>query len=168
VWSGHEVLVLQSGLPGRAFDPARQAWRSLAAGPDESTSFAATAVWTGRQVLHWAGGEQGLAYDPAADVWSTFDAGGLRRRSDAVVAWAGGILVGWGAPTTTTGSATAGLMDRRCHLDVILPGGTVEAEVEAEAVGFGGSQAKRGEGAMQAGPARPCASRLSTPTGGST
>ena len=96
VWTGREVLVLQSGRPGHAFDPGRQVWRSLASGSDDPPAFAASPVWTGRQVLLWAGGEQGLAYDPELDRWSPFDAGGLERRSDAVVAWTGGLFVGWG------------------------------------------------------------------------
>jgi len=94
-----EVLVLQSGRPGHAFDLASQAWRPLTVGPDDASSFATSPVWTGRQVLLWAGGEVGRAYDPATDAWSTFDGGGLRPRSEAVVAWADGIFVGWGGNT---------------------------------------------------------------------
>ena len=103
VWTGREVLVLQSGGPGYAFDPARQLWRTLASGMDDPPAFGASPVWTGRQVLLWAGGEQGLAYDPGTDRWSTFDAGGLGRRSNAIVAWADGLFVGWGGADNADG-----------------------------------------------------------------
>ncbi len=103
VWTGREVLVLQSSGPGHAFDPVRQTWRRLASGMDDPPTFAASPVWTGRQVLLWAGGEHGFAYDPATDSWSTFDAGGLGRRSDAIVAWADGLLVGWGGADKADG-----------------------------------------------------------------
>jgi hypothetical protein len=96
VWTGREVLVLQIALPSLAFDPQRKSWRSLATAPEDQPSFDLSAAWSGRLVLFWAGGEEGLAYDPELDRWSTFDAGGLRRRADAVVVWADGLLVGWG------------------------------------------------------------------------
>lgn len=95
VWTGREVLLLQSKLPVLAFEPKQQTWRSGAPMPENPTVWSDSPVWTGRLALLWAGGEEGLAYDPAADVWSTFDAGGLRSRSSAVVAWADGLLVGW-------------------------------------------------------------------------
>lgn len=96
VWTGREVLVLQSALPGAAFDPERQTWRPIKPLPGDASSFADSAVWTGNLALLWSGGNEGLAYDPEADVWWTFDAGGLRNRSGAVVAWADGVFVGWG------------------------------------------------------------------------
>lgn len=96
VWTGREVLVLQSALPSAAFDPEQQTWRALQPVPDDASSFAHTAVWTGHLALLWSGGKQGLAFDPEADAWWTFDAGGLRSRSGAVVAWADGLFVGWG------------------------------------------------------------------------
>lgn len=99
VWTGQEALLLQNGAPGAAFDPARQAWRSLSAVP-EGRPFADAAVWTGRLALLWSGGDEGLAYDPQADIWLTFDAGGQETRSSAVVAWADGQFVGWGGFTT--------------------------------------------------------------------
>jgi len=101
VWTGREVLLLQSALPSAAFDPKRQTWQLWAAVPDIAPWFPDTTVWTGRLVLLWAGGQEGLAYDPAEDLWRTFSAGGLASRSSAVVAWADGVLVGWGGSTMT-------------------------------------------------------------------
>jgi hypothetical protein len=95
VWTGSEVLVLQASSPGAAYSPARGAWRRLAPLPADYLP-EAPAVWTGRSGLLWAGGQAGWAYDAGADAWSTFDAGGLPARSDPVVAWADGVLVGWG------------------------------------------------------------------------
>jgi hypothetical protein len=95
VWSGREVLLLQSSEAGAAFDPKRQTWRPLSSIPAGSQPLAAEVVWTGHLALFWSGGAAGLAYDPDADVWRTFDAGGLRSRDDAVVAWTNGFLIGW-------------------------------------------------------------------------
>jgi len=96
VWTGREVLVLQSAMPGAAFDPEQQTWRPIKPVPNEAASSADSAVWTGNLALLWSGGRKGLAYNPEADVWRTFDAGGLGNRSGAVVAWADGVFVGWG------------------------------------------------------------------------
>lgn len=105
VWTGKEVLALQNGEPGAAFDPKRQTWRPVAAVPPDGSGFAVNAVWTGRLVLLWAGGTTGLAYDPTSDAWWTFDAGDLPVTSQPVVAWADGFLVGWGGLSTDPGSA---------------------------------------------------------------
>jgi hypothetical protein len=95
VWTGREVLVIQSSQPGAAFDPASQAWRPLSSMPATPASIPSQAVWTGHLALFWSGGTTGLAYDPVADAWLSFDAGGLRERHDAVVVWADGFFVGW-------------------------------------------------------------------------
>jgi hypothetical protein len=95
IWTGREVLLLQSSQPSAAFDPKRQTWQTLSPIPAGSGSPAVEAVWTGHLALFWSGGATGLAYDPDADVWRTFDAGGLASREDAVVAWTDGYLIGW-------------------------------------------------------------------------
>jgi hypothetical protein len=106
-WTGKEILAMQRSEPGAAFDPKRQTWRPIAGSPRDESAFAAHAVWTGRLVLLWSGGTNGVAYDPEANRWWTFDAGGLTTRSDPVVAWADGYLVGWSGSASGDGGAPA-------------------------------------------------------------
>lgn len=104
VWTGEEVLALETTQAGAAYDFGRRTWRPLAPMPAQVV-LDVDPVWTGRLALFWAGGDVGRAYDPATDTWKTFDAGGLRLRADPVVAWAGDALVGWsGFNNLDTGS----------------------------------------------------------------
>ena len=113
-WTGSELVVLVSGLdpngepyPARdaraaAYDPARRAWRRLAAPPERRTG--ATAIWDGREVLFFGGSAPtagaartriGLAYDPARNRWRRLPRGPAFGYGLAAVR-AGGRVLAWG------------------------------------------------------------------------
>jgi hypothetical protein len=103
VWTGSEMIV--SGLTGAgadgnlldateaalAYDPAKRAWRRLAAPPKTETYCRRHAVWTGAEMLVW--GCSLLAYDPASDSWRRLP---QPRSGAGIVVWTGRELVGWG------------------------------------------------------------------------
>lgn len=75
-WTGTEVLVWggwKMGKPvkgGAAYDPARDAWRKMAA--RESLADRADSVWNGKELWFWDRHESertGHAYDPKEDRW---------------------------------------------------------------------------------------------------
>lgn len=92
-WTGREVLILQSSLPGAALDLVRRTWRPLAPLPTPAVTPAPVA-WTGRAALVWSGATEGFAYDPATDTWSPFNTGG-QQAPGTIVAWADGLRVTW-------------------------------------------------------------------------
>jgi hypothetical protein len=100
VWTGTEVVVCCGRAPtgdpraAAAYDPATDAWRELAAPPDDAEF--AVAVWTGSEVVVLGGTtEAAMAYDPDTDTWRTLPAPPrpLERRASA--AWTGDAIVAW-------------------------------------------------------------------------
>lgn len=114
VWSGHELVVVNSASDRRAtasYDPKADRWRSLDAPPHELAFF--DAVWTGREVL--AAADVGaseksfprlvvLALDPDTGDWRELDPPPLvdaERRSHGFAVWTGSeLIVGGGRAVT--------------------------------------------------------------------
>jgi N-acetylneuraminic acid mutarotase len=101
---------------GAAYDPAKNAWRRIAAPPQERLG--SIAVWDGKEVLVVAGsgppGSRGyrklvsipFAYNPATDRWRTLQAmdNGEYGRSAATAVWTGDKLLLWGGETQAHGA----------------------------------------------------------------
>lgn len=99
VWTGHEVLALAGDAScahypcsplAVAYDPAKDAWRSVAAPPAINPSYTR---WTGDRwlVVGNVPGTDTLvveAYDPTTNAWSTFATPPLSGRTAVAVAWA--------------------------------------------------------------------------------
>jgi hypothetical protein len=72
VWTGKEMLLW--GVTNTAFDPARNAWRTLP-DPPAGEGGGSVAVWTGHQMIGWGGGccgevdGDGAAYTTATNSW---------------------------------------------------------------------------------------------------
>jgi N-acetylneuraminic acid mutarotase len=119
VWTGRDVVVWGGNAtgaggrpgtcPGAAYDPVRDTWRRIAAGP--ACRSGATAVWSGTAMLLWGGTvmqqqgtaeptysqpRDGLAYHPATDRWSDLPTSPLAGRMGAAVALDGRWLFVWG------------------------------------------------------------------------
>jgi N-acetylneuraminic acid mutarotase len=121
-WTGRELLVWggSSGprgatlrADGAAYDPARRAWRPLAAAPLAART-QHSGVWTGRELLVWGGYDHlarndlhvagtGAAYDPAHDRWRRLPPAPLAARAGQAAVWTGRemLLVG-GYPAVRT------------------------------------------------------------------
>ncbi len=113
VWTGEEMLVwggsAESEEPsgfvdGAAFDLVTQEWRSLAAGPLESSD-GRTAVWTGTSMLVWGGElgngsharpDNGAAYDPATDSWTELPGSPSWSLASHSAIWTGEEMIVWG------------------------------------------------------------------------
>jgi hypothetical protein len=99
-------LAVTSFVDGAAYDPARDAWRPVAAAPGASVSD--DAVWSGSRVLIRGGTtliDDGpsdaaiFAYDPARNEWEVFPAPtGADDTLDVTMTWTGRELVVWGHP----------------------------------------------------------------------
>jgi hypothetical protein len=99
VWTGAEMIVWESSAPGAAYDPAADAWRSLATDGQPAEVALPLAVWTGSEVIVLdqlvPGGGR---YDPAADHWTSIANEGLPAEMLLFGAvWAGDELIVWGA-----------------------------------------------------------------------
>jgi hypothetical protein len=108
VWTGTEMVVTggvtaDPGMgrravgDGAAYDPATDAWRTIAPAP-MGTSVAQTTFWTGSDVLLWAGNSPdgpavGAIYDTSSDSWRAMAKGPLGSREEYASAWTGRELV---------------------------------------------------------------------------
>jgi hypothetical protein len=103
VWTGKEMIV--SGLTASpagtllgatevaaAYDPATDAWRSLAAPPTTEGYCRRSAVWTGKEMIVSGCGH--VAYDPQANHWRRLPRAPIGASGLAV--WTGRELIGWG------------------------------------------------------------------------
>ena len=103
VWTGEEMIV--SGLTASpdgtllgaaevaaAYDPATDAWHSLAAPPRTESYCRRSAVWTGKEMIVSGCGH--VAYNPQTNHWRRLP----RAPVDAfgLAVWTGRELIGWG------------------------------------------------------------------------
>jgi len=110
-WTGHELLLLVSGIdpasgkpyPARfaraaAYDPAADAWHRIAPPPETGSRFGSAAVWDGRDLIVLGAGSNArtvLAYRPATNRWRLLALLPLPLRN-AEAFWTGKRLVVWG------------------------------------------------------------------------
>lgn len=99
VFTGTEMIVWGSGLPGGAYDPSKNTWRTIAS-PPAAVNATGDVAWTGTQMIVLVGTKLAF-YDPAADSWTTGpDAplqGGTGRTNNAVAYDAkANLLMAWG------------------------------------------------------------------------
>lgn len=115
-WIGSEMIVIggveSTGLnpaEAAAYDPARDARRSLPPAPLEGRTLHA-AVWTGSQLLVW-GGEasvlggthtfaDGAVYTPASNTWELLPTAPLSERFGLSAVWTGSEVILWGGVGT--------------------------------------------------------------------
>ena len=122
VWDGREVILVggyanATKMPwtlarrGLAYDPAKNAWRTLPPMATGRMQFAS--AWTGKRLLVWGGTSmpgggapvkpqtppRGSAYDPATNRWSALPASPLRGCLDPTWVWTGRSLIVWGGGT---------------------------------------------------------------------
>jgi hypothetical protein len=103
VWTGKQMIV--SGLTASpdgtlvgaaevaaAYDPATDAWRSLAAPPKTESFCRRSAVWTGSEMLVWGCGH--VAFNPQTNQWRRLRPAPMGASGLAV--WTGRELIGWG------------------------------------------------------------------------
>ncbi len=126
VWTGHELIVLVSGIDpdGKpypsslariaAYNPVSNAWRRLA--PLPASRFNAEVVWDGHEMLVIGGvgaskggkpgspAELGFAYDPKTARWRALAPMPTGRASFPAV-WTGKRLLIWGGSTPPSGLA---------------------------------------------------------------
>jgi hypothetical protein len=117
VWTGEEMLVWggrdvngQTPIQGAAYDPATDAWRTMATDGAPSGRTWDVAVWTGTAMVVWGGSsytptnppsytsdDDGASYDPVRDRWRPISsAGAPPGRSGATAVWTGSVMVVWG------------------------------------------------------------------------
>jgi hypothetical protein len=92
-----------SRAPGAVYDPVRDRWTRLAAGPPGNRSLH-TAVWTGEEMIVWGGAvgrpaelrADGAAYDPRTDSWRSIAQAPLSPRLHHVAVWTGKEMIVWG------------------------------------------------------------------------
>jgi hypothetical protein len=107
-WTGREVVVAGGSngpgidVAGAAYDPAADAWRTIADPPGftagvSENQVVGPGVWTGAELISW---RSGLAYDPEADSWRAIAPAPLAPRMDEVEVAVGGRLVVWGGCDT--------------------------------------------------------------------
>ena len=119
VWTGARMIVWggteSSYLPrrtrrlladGAAYDPRRDRWRAIPAGPLRPRS-GQVAVWTGTRMIVWGGevagrgrsagrlARDGAAYDPVRRTWERIAAAPLRWVPDSQAFWTGERMVVW-------------------------------------------------------------------------
>jgi N-acetylneuraminic acid mutarotase len=119
VWGGSESLgdTFDFLGDGASYDPAADAWNTiaLAGAPDERASFAY--VWTGNRLVVWGGcnGAAGCSvgldtggeYSPADDSWTpTPLAGGPSARYSPSAVWTGDEMIVWGGVADEASSYT--------------------------------------------------------------
>jgi len=124
-WTGHEVVLLVSGIdpasgkpyPARfaraaAYDPANDTWRRIAPLPEHGLRSGGAAVWDGHQVLVVGAGEDAratLAYNPATNRWRRL-ASLPSARVDVKAVWTGKRVLVWGSSSDVAASTSpAGL-----------------------------------------------------------
>jgi hypothetical protein len=96
VWTGKQLIVFgtkpfTSTTVVEAYDPAADAWSSLATPSGRVSNLGYKAVWTGTEMLAW-NDFQPLAYSPATKQWRP-----LRRSvPGGIVVWTGREAIGWG------------------------------------------------------------------------
>ena len=99
VWTGTEMIVWDPITAGAAYDPAADAWRTIAAEGEPSEAALPFAVWTGTEmiVLDQFGGN-GARYAPADDAWAPLSDAGLPGEILLFGAvWTGAEVIAWGA-----------------------------------------------------------------------
>lgn len=108
VWTGTEMIVLGTGLPGpslqgKRYNPATNAWTamSMTNAPALRTNFAL--LWTGTEVILWGGGNLGVGnatggrYNPATNSWSaTSLVNAPPGRSHPEAVWTGSEMIIFG------------------------------------------------------------------------
>lgn len=118
VWTGTEMIVWGGEpygpevspdwvdhVPGAAYDPASDSWRTLADAPPLGLTGGAVA-WTGDRMVVWGGTANrdgqvwetntGAAYDPEADAWTALPPSPLGPRHGVASVWTGNALLVWG------------------------------------------------------------------------
>jgi N-acetylneuraminic acid mutarotase len=106
VWGGEDGLVGSLGT-GARYDPAANAWQSMATAGAPSARAYASMVWTGSEALVWGGhnGQNddqytivtGGRYDPATNAWRpTSTANAPLGRSGQTAVWTGREMIVWG------------------------------------------------------------------------
>lgn len=130
VWTGREVLSVTgrpyhgpalSRNPGGRYDPARNRWRRLAAGPLDTAALPA-GLWTGAALLVWNGDSarsgdpatdygpgDGAAWDPRADRWIRLPRSPLGGYGGVAV-WTGRAALLWGGKPWPTPAAHTGMV----------------------------------------------------------
>jgi hypothetical protein len=124
VWTGTEMLVWGGKRPegrgpagwadGAAYDPARDAWRSIPDAPI-GTRVDAGVTWTGKELVVIGGGPAGgpgdrdaigAAYDPIGNRWRLLPDLGFDSHTGAWTAWTGEEVLYW-RPNGRTNAAGA-------------------------------------------------------------
>ena len=127
VWTGREMIIwggvsrqdtVTPVAEGAAYDPATDAWRTIAPAPPGVLGVVGTAAaWTGRIAVFWAGNSPdgpaaGAAYDPVADSWQRLPDGPLGPREGYTSVWTGTeLLIVGGAAGDTFASPFAAAVD---------------------------------------------------------
>ncbi len=120
VWTGIEMIVwggeVSSGITttnsGGRYNPATDAWSSLATNAAPSPRIFHTAIWTGSEMIVWGGVGQdrfntGGRYNPITNAWTpTSSTGTPSARSLHRAVWTGSEMIVWaglGGPSLNTG-----------------------------------------------------------------
>lgn len=113
VWTGTEMLIWggayhgpdgwdTSPLPGMAYSPAEDRWRTLPSPTFSLNRRKPVAVFTGEEMIIWdsnlltPGAAWGARYNPKTDVWREVSKQGAPR-AGSVALWTGKVMVVWGA-----------------------------------------------------------------------
>jgi N-acetylneuraminic acid mutarotase len=126
VWTGSRMIVWggtsSAYMPrrtrrlladGAAYDPRRDRWRAIPAGPLRPRS-GHLAVWTGSRMIVWGGevagrnrsagplARDGAAYDPVRRTWERIAAAPVRWMPNSQAFWIGDLMVIWTGRTVMT------------------------------------------------------------------
>lgn len=123
VWTGSEMVVwggarLGARSDGAAYDPARRAWRRIAAPPAGLAGGGSAAAWTGSSLVVFASASfdraGAAAYDLRRNTWRRLPAGPLGPRESYVSVWTGReLLVFGGNRGDRIATPTAAALDPR-------------------------------------------------------
>jgi Kelch motif len=107
VWDGSEMLTFGEG--GLAYDPVRDAWRTLPATGAPAARTQGVVVWTGAEMLVWGGSgaagdfADGARFNPTTNTWRPISPNGAPGpRFNPVGVWTGSQLLVWGGQDVGT------------------------------------------------------------------
>jgi N-acetylneuraminic acid mutarotase len=143
VWGGVGGVGMEDR--GAAFDPERNAWRTIAAAPLDGRH-GHTAVWTGEEILVWGGRGQagplatGAAYDPDSDSWRELPPAPIPARDLHAATWTGEEMIVWGGWTEEAAVSDGAAYDPVSNTWRKLPRAPIEAAIAASSAVWAGRE----------------------------